>query len=218
MMVLFLSVVTVGALTLAAFCAGAETGFLSIRRGRLIHLVRAGGKRAKILQTAYQNLGRTTTALLVGNNLASVTYSSASAALSSILFADVPAARPVWGLGAAFVVLYFGEFAPKLLCASRPLRRMLELAPVWKIFATVFVPVGTVVLWVIGRFIPKRDPGMRVTPDMVLKILADRKDGVKLSNLESALIGRILSLRSRGEFITPESLLPALDECLNCPG
>jgi len=208
-----LAVVTLGALALAAFCAGAETGFLSIRRGRLIHLVREGGRRAKILQTAYQGMGRTTTALLVGNNFASVTYSSASAALSSVLFADSPVARSVWGVCAAFAILYFGEFVPKLLCSARPLRRMLALAPVWNVFSKVFVPVGAVILRLIGRFIPKRESALLVTPDMVLKILEDRKDGVKLSNLEVALIGRILSLRSNGEFITPESLLPALDDC-----
>jgi len=212
--VLFLIIVTIGALALAAFCAGAETGFLSIRRGRLIHLVRAGGRRAAILHTAYQNLGQTTTALLVGNNLASVTYSSASAALSSVLFADAPAARSVWGVCAAFAILYLGEFAPKLLCASRPLRRMLALAPFWKAFSPVFVPVGAVILQLIGRFIPKREGGIRVTPDIVLKILADRKDGVKLSNLEGVLIGRILELRSKGSLVTPDSLLPVLDDCL----
>jgi len=209
-----LSVVTLGALALAAFCAGAETGFLSIRRGRLIHLVRAGSSRAKVLLAAYQNLGRTTTALLVGNNLASVTYSSASAALSSVVFADSPVARSVWGVLAAFAVLYFGEFAPKLLCTARPLRRMLALAPVWKVFSAVFSPVGAVLLKLIGRFIPKREAGDRVTPDAVLKILEDRKDGVKLSDLESVLIRRILSLRSKGEFITSDSLLSALDDVL----
>jgi len=211
---LFLSVVTLGALALAAFCAGAETGFLSIRRGRLIHLVRAGGRRAKILQTAYQHLGRTTTALLVGNNLAAVTYSSASAALSSVVFAGSPVAQSVWGVFAAFAVLYFGEFAPKLLCSARPLRRMLALAPVWAVFAKAFVPVGDLILRLIGRFIPKRESGDRVTPDTVLKILEDRKDGVKLSNLESALIWRILSLRAKGEPVTPDVLLQALDESL----
>jgi len=214
MIVFFLAVVTLSALALAAFCAGAETGFLSIRRGRLIHLVRAGGKRAKILQTAYQNLGLTTTALLIGNNLASVTYSSASAALSSVLFADSPAAQSVWGVCAAFAILYFGEFAPKLLCTSRPLRRMLELSPVWNVLSKIFLPVGAIVLRLIGRFIPKREIGVRVTPDTVLKILADRKDGVKLSNLESALIGRILSIRAKGGAVTPESLLRALDDRL----
>jgi len=209
-----LSVVTLGALGLAAFCAGAETGFLSVRRGRLIHLVRAGSRRAKSLLTACQNLGRTTTALLVGNNLATVTYSSASAALSSVLFADSPVARSVWGVSAAFAVLYFGEFVPKLLCSARPLRRLLALAPVWRVFAAVFAPLGVIILKLIGRFIPKRESAGRVTPDAVLTILGDRKDGVKLSDLECALIRRILSLRANGEFITPESLLPAIDDCM----
>jgi len=100
--------VMVCALALVAFCAGAETGFLSIRRGRLLHLARSGGQRATILQAACQNLGRTMTALLVGNNFASVTYSSASAALSSVLFADMPGMRAVWSASAAFVVIRKG--------------------------------------------------------------------------------------------------------------
>jgi len=210
----FLLLATFAALALAAFCAGAETGFLSIRRGRLLHLVRAGGRRARVLQDAYQHLGRTTTALLVGNNLASVSYSAASAALSSVLFADSSASRSFWSACAAFAILYFGEYVPKLLCSARPLRRMLALAPVWGVFERVFAPVGAVILRLIGRFIPKRESGVRVTPDTVLKILEDRKDGVKLSDLESALIGRILALRSKGVPITPESLLPVLDDCV----
>jgi len=214
LIVLLLAPVAVGALALATLCAGAETGLLSIRRGRLLHLVRAGSRRARFLQEGCQNVGRATIGLLVGNNLASVTYSSASAALSSVLFADSPGLQAAWGAGAAFALLYFGEFVPKLLCSTRPLRIMLALAPVLSVFAKVFCPVGTVVLRIVGRFIPKRESRLRVTPDMVLKILADRKDGVKLSNLESALVGRILALRAKGEAVTPDTLLPTLDDCL----
>jgi len=212
--VLLLSLVAIGALALAALCAGAETGLLSIRRGRLLHLVRAGSRRAKILQVGCQNVGRATIALLVGNNLAAVTYSSASSALSSVLFADSSASQAVWGGCAAFAILYFGEFAPKLFCAARPLRIMLVLAPVLSVFAKVFEPIGAFVLRIVGRFIPKRESRMRVTPDAVQKILADRKDGVKLSDLESALIGRILALRAKGEAVTPDVLLPVLDDCM----
>ena len=46
---------------------------------------------------------------------------------------------------------------------------------------------------------------------MLLKILEDRRDGVRLSDFESALIGRLMVLRSRGEFVTPDALLAALD-------
>lgn len=212
MMAFLLLIVTLAALALTAFCAGAETGFLSVRRGRILHMARAGGARAKVILPALVNLGRTTTALLVGSNLGSVTYSSASAALSVALFPGSGMVQSVWGAVAAIVILYFGEFAPKLLCAARPLRSLLVLAPVWEMFAKVFAPVGAVVQSFIGRFIPKRETRIALTPDAVLKILEDRKDGVKLSDIESALIGRILTLRAKGEFLVPESLLSALDE------
>ena len=73
MITFLLFLIAAGALAVAAFCAGAETGFLSVGRGRVLHVARAGSARAKIVFTAIFNLGRTTTALLVGNNLASVT-------------------------------------------------------------------------------------------------------------------------------------------------
>ena len=212
MTVFLLTVAVLASLALAAFCAGAETGFLSVSRGRVLHMVRAGGARARIVYAAITHMGRTKTALLVGNNLASVSFSSASAALSTALFPDSSLAQTIWWTVAAFLVLYLGEFSPKLLCSARPLRRMLALAPVWDVFARVFVPIGAVVQAVVGRLMPRREAGLKVTPDTVQKILEDRKDGVKLSNFESALIRRIVALRARGEFITPDSLLPALDE------
>ena len=212
MTVFLLTVAVLASLALAAFCAGAETGFLSVSRGRVLHMVRAGGARARIVYAAITHMGRTTTALLVGNNLASVSFSSASAALSTAVFPDSSLAQTIWWTVAAFLVLYLGEFSPKLLCSARPLRRMLALAPVWDAFARVFVPIGAVVQAVVGRLMPRREAGLKVTPDTVQKILEDRKDGVKLSNFESALIRRIVALRARGEFITPDSLLPALDE------
>ena len=212
MTTVLLTVAVAASLALAAFCAGAETGFLSVRRGRVLHMVREGGARAKVIYDAITHMGRTTTALLVGNNLASVSFSSASSALSAAVFPQSAFAQSAWGVAAAFLVLYLGEFAPKLLCSARPLRRLLALAPVWSAFARVFVPVGAVVQAFVSRLMPRRETKVRVTPDTVQKILQDRKDGVKLSDFESALIGRIVALRARGEFITPDSLLPALDE------
>ena len=89
---------------------------------------------------------------------------------------------------------------------------MLGLAPYWQVFARIFVPVGSVVQAVIERLMPKRDAKFRMTPEFMLRILEDRKDGVKLSDLESALIHRIIVLRAKGEFIVPETLLSALDD------
>lgn len=195
-----------------AFCAGAETGFLSVRRGRLLHMAREGGKRAKVLYEAVSNMGRTTTALLVGNNLASVCYSSASAAFVAAVGMQSRAGEVILSLLSALAILFFGEFMPKLLFSARPLRRLLAVAPAWRVFARVFVPIGSLVASLVDRLMPRRESKPKITPETVLKILEDRKDGVKLSDLESALIGRIMVLRARGEFVIPESLLSALDE------
>ena len=76
------------ALAVAAFCAGTETAFLSVSRERILHLAREGGRKAAIVQKALSALPRTTTTLLIGNNLASVAYSSATAALAGALFSQ----------------------------------------------------------------------------------------------------------------------------------
>ena len=93
-------------------------------------------------------------------------------------------------------------------------RRLLWLAPGWRVFARVFMPVGAAVQLVVERVLPNRETKTKMTPESVLKILKDRKDGVKLSDFESALIGRIMVLRARGEFVIPETLLSALDDAV----
>ena len=212
MITFLLFLVALGALAVAAFCAGAETGFLSVGRGRVLHVAREGSARAKIVFTAIFNLGRTTTALLVGNNLASVTYSAATAALTARLCGSSRIGSAIFSLVVALLLLMLGEFLPKLFCSARPLRRMLGLAPYWNVFARIFVPVGTVVQTIVENLMPKREQKFKLTPEAVLKILEDRKDGVKLSDFESVLIRRIMQLRARGEFVVPETLLPALDD------
>ena len=212
MITFLLFLVAVAALAVAAFCAGAETGFLSVGRGRVLHVAREGSARAKIVFSAIFDLGRTTTALLVGNNLACVTYSAATAALTARLCGSSRIGSAVFSLVVALLLLMLGEFLPKLFCSARPLRRMLALAPYWKVFARIFVPVGTLVQKVVEQLMPKRETRVRMTPETVLKILEDRKDGVKLSDFESALIRRIMQLRSKGEFVVPETLLSALDD------
>ena len=72
MITFLLLLVMLVSLAFAAFCAGAETAFLSVSRERVLHMSRAGGRKAKIVQKALSDMGRTTTTLLIGNNLASV--------------------------------------------------------------------------------------------------------------------------------------------------
>ena len=117
-----------------------------------------------------------------------------------------------WSAGAAVALLVCGEFLPKLFCSARPLRRMLRLAPVYRVFSAAFAPLTSLAAAVTGLFAGRPRARERVTPDNLLRILQDRKDGVRLTEFESALIARILVLRMKGRPVTAEALLSALDE------
>ena len=197
-------------LAAAAFCAGAETAFLSVSRERILHLAREGGKKARVVQKALSAMPRTTTTLLIGNNLASVAYSSSTAALAGIFFVQGETAKVIWSFGAAFALLYMSEFLPKLLCAARPLRRSLALAPAYRAMETVMRPLTALGMKLTDAFVPRRDAKYKLTSADLLRILQDRKDGVCLSDIESALVTRIIVLRVKGRPITPESILSAL--------
>ena len=213
-MVTFLLIVaTVVALASSAFCAGAETAFMSVSRGRITHLARAGSVAATRVQAALREMNVTLTALLIGNNLSHVVFSSAAAALGTRLFAHSPAGHAGWTVASAFTVLYLSEFLPKLFCSTRPLTRSLALAAPFRVFTLVLAPLTRVAMLVTSLFIPKKaEAKEKVTANEILRILSDRKDGVKLTDFESTLIARILVMRKRGEFMTVDALLTALDE------
>ncbi len=211
MTALLLGLGMVSSLALAGFCAGAETGFTSLSRGRVLHMARAGSRAAKRLQEAVSAMPRTLTALLVGNNVGCVCFSACSAALSAWAFPTSASAQAVWGFCAATAILYLGEFVPKLICSARPLRRMLALAGAWRAFAVAFAPLTALALRLTGLFSPssvKREP---VTAQEVLRILRDRKDGVRLTDLESALVAKILVCRAKGKSVTPETIMSAVE-------
>lgn len=212
MTVILLLVTALLALAWAAFCAGAETGFLSVSRERILHMAREGGRKAQIVQQALGDMGRTTTLLLIGNNLANVIYSSSTAALSVRFFGDNATAGAVWSFFAAFTVLYVSEFMPKLLCAARPLRRTLRMADAYACMTSLLRPLTNLALKITDIFVPRREQRYNLTVADLVRILQDRKDGVCLSDFESALISRILVLRTKGAPITPDALLAALRE------
>ena len=210
MIEILLFLAAVAALAGAAFCAGAETGFLSVSRERVLHLSREGGVKAAKVQKALADMARTTTTLLIGNNLASVGYSSAFAALSARISGSSTTASAVLGFVGAFMLLYCAEFMPKLLFAARPLRRILAVAGAYEVLAAALKPAVSLAMRFTDLFLPRREQKYKLTSADLLRILQDRKDGVCLTDFESALITRIFVLRAKGSPITREAILDAL--------
>jgi Mg2+/Co2+ transporter CorB len=212
MMIFLLFAAALVALAFSAFFSGTETGFLSVSRERILHLAREGGRKAKVVHAALSDMGRTTTMILIGNNIANVSYSSATAALAANLFTKDSIANLVWSLFAAFLVLYCAEFMPKLLCSARPLRRSLLLAEPYRVVSVMLSPLTAMAMKLTDIFMTKKETKYSLTTSDLMRILEDRKDGVCLSDIESALITKILILRVKGKKITPESILSALKD------
>ena len=210
MIEILLFLAAMAALAGAAFCAGAETGFLSVSRERVLHLSREGGVKAAKVQKALADMARTTTTLLIGNNLASVGYSSAFAALSARISGSSATASAILGFAGAFMLLYCAEFMPKLLFAARPLRRILAVAGAYEVLAAALKPAVSLAMRFTDLFMPRREQKYKLTSADLLRILQDRKDGVCLTDFESALITRIFVLRAKGSPITREAVLDAL--------
>lgn len=202
-------IITIVCLFFSAFFSGAETGLLSVSRERILHLARKGGRRAKIIQHAISDMERTTTAILIGNNIANVSYSTASAATIFALISD-DTARSTGCFIAAGLILYFGEFLPKLLFSSRPLHRTVLIAPIFQVVTTILLPHTWLAMKLTDALMPGKNDEQRTTIAEVMRIIRDRQDGVCLSNFEHALITHVLFMRAKGEPITKENVYAAL--------
>ena len=141
-----------------------------------------------------------------------MSYSATTAAIASNLFSKESVANIVWSLFAAFLVLYTSEFMPKLLCSARPLRRSLLLAGPYRAVSIALAPLTAVAMKLTDVFMPQKESKYSLTTSDLIRILEDRKDGVCLSDIESALITKILVLRVKGRKITPQEILSALKD------
>lgn len=211
-MMMLLAIATLASLAAAAFCAGCETAFLSVSRERILHMAREGGRKAKVVQRALGDMSRTTTTLLIGNNLATVAYSTATAALIAETHSG-SLVQALLSFLAAFTVLYVSEFLPKLLCAARPLRRSLVLAQPYQAMANGLRPLTALAMAFTNLFLRGgKDAKYKVTGADLVRIFQDRKDGVCLTDFESALIGRIIVLRLKRQPVTAKAIMEVLKD------
>ena len=189
----------VACLCVAGFCAGSETGFLSLSRVRLLSLSRQGSKRARQLAGIVSDMGRVLNTLLVGNNLAAVLVSTISAAIALRLFAGRPMAQTAWTTAVACAMLFLGEYLPKLLYSSRPLRRTLASIPAYRMLATALFPFVAFVSALVRMAFPSRNmrPNrLGLSRDGLRMLVQDRNDLTRLTAFERRLIDRVLMLQA----------------------
>ncbi len=215
---ILLLLLLLAAVCAAGFCAGVETGFLSVSRVRLLSLERQGSKRARRLARALRNMSRVVTTLLVGNNIAAVTVSTVSAALALRLFASSPLLQTAWSLFVAALVLFVGEYLPKLLFATRPLRRSLAAMRAYHVLEVVLAPlvgVFTAITRVVFKVRPTKSGHLKMSRAGLRTLVADKDGSTRLTAFERTLIARVLDLQalSAADLMHPaaaEAAQPAL--------
>ena len=189
---ILLLLLLLAAVCAAGFCAGVETGFLSVSRVRLLSLVRQRSKQACQLARALRDMSRVVTTLLVGNNIAAVTVSTVSTALALRMFATSPLLQAAWSL-------FVAALLPKLLFATRPLRRSLAAMRLYRALEFVLSPlvgVFTVVTRVVFQVRPAKTGRLGVSRAGLRTLIADKEGSTRLTPFERTLIARVLDLQA----------------------
>ena len=193
---------------LAGFFSGIETGMMSVNSARLMHWVHSGVEEAKRLYSFITDMQRTLATILVGTNLMNVLLSTLSAYAVTHYLVNHPILQTTFSCTSACMMLYLGDYLPKLLFASRPLRRTVAACPLFSVFSWILTPLTKLVMALTERFVPKADKSndkFLMSLDYLQNIVTDRKKGADISPLERLMIQRVLSLRSRtaGELMIP---------------
>lgn len=201
----------VACLMLSSFFSGFESGILSLNGARLMHWVRAGVRPAVRLHKSLSDMHKTLTTILVGNNLANVLLSTLSAYIAAHAISGGALMQTLWSVGMACVVLYIGEYLPKLLFTTRPLRRTVAVSALFAFFVKVLSPISSAVIfltqWIIPKSNAKKQDRFYFSLDYLENLITDKKSGADISPLERIMIRRVLSMHRR----TARDVMKALD-------
>lgn len=120
---------------LAAFFSAAETGMMAVNRYRLRHLSRKSHEKAERALQLLERPDRLLGLTLLGNTFAEIVASAVATLVFVRLFGDTGAL--ISSVGLTFIILIFGEIAPKTFSAlysqkiallfSRPLSLLLKI-------------------------------------------------------------------------------------------
>jgi len=107
-------------LIFSGFFSGSETAFMSANRVRIRELANEDDKQAKRVDHLLENQTKLLTTILIGNNLVNIAASAIATSIAINIFGNK-------GVGIAtgvvtFVILVFGEIAPKSLGNSKPIK------------------------------------------------------------------------------------------------
>ncbi len=127
----------------SGFFSGSETALTAASRGRLHKLADDGNKRAHTVLHLLEDRERLIGGILLGNNLVNILASAIATSLFLRLFGDAGVAAATAVMTA--LVLVLAEVLPKTYAILHTDRMAMVVAPIIRLFVSVFGPVVAVV-------------------------------------------------------------------------
>ncbi len=134
-----LVIVIVCLIVLSAFFSGSETGLMTLNRYRLRHRAKTGHRGSRLALHLLERPDRLIGFILLGNNFANIVASAIATVIGLQLFGERGIAIATGVL--TFLVLIFGEVAPKTLGALHPERIALPASYVYTPLIRLFYPL-----------------------------------------------------------------------------
>ncbi|MEK9930575.1 MAG: HlyC/CorC family transporter [Rhodospirillaceae bacterium] len=136
-------------LILSGLFSGSETALTAFSRPRMHLLERQGDDRARLVNSLVKNKEKMIGAILFGNNLVNIL---ASALATSLLISFFGKNGVVYAtLAMTFLVLIFGEIAPKTYAFYHSDRVSLAVAPLFRVLIFILSPVTQAINWMIAN-------------------------------------------------------------------
>jgi|694.fasta_scaffold47767_3 CBS domain containing-hemolysin-like protein len=188
------------------FFSGIETGIISLNRHRLLHIVRSGSHRAKLVEGYLLDNQRLFGTTLVGNNLCNVVVSTLCGSLSARVWG--PIGQSATSVLLALVILVFCEYFPKIWFASRPIQRCLRFAPLLRAVETLLYPLSVIAVALTRMMIPqKKEQSLFVTREHIQTLAQGSEAGGEITAFERLMINQVLDLQLKPteQIMTPLS-------------
>ncbi len=186
------------------FFSGIETGIISLNRHRLLHLVRGGSRRAKLVEGYLLDSQRLFGTTLVGNNLCNVVVSTLCGSLSARVWG--PIGQSATSVALALVILVFCEYFPKIWFTSRPIQRSLRFAPLLRAVEILLHPLSFLAILFTRMLIPRRkEQSPFVTREHIQTLARSSEAGGEISAFERLMINQVLDLqlKTAEQLMTP---------------
>ena len=126
-------------LVLSAFFSSAETALTTVNKIRIRSLAEEGDRRADTVLKVTDDNSKMLSAILIGNNIVNLSASSLATALAIRFFGSGSAGIATGIL--TFIILIFGELAPKTMATIRAERLSLRVGRIIWILMRVLTPV-----------------------------------------------------------------------------